>query len=107
MRVERIVEAARDYAAPVDRQSQTRVALLLLGSNEADVRARRHRAAHAPKSVEPVDALSTVGIDPLLTADHAQERALARAVRADERPVFAGIEAPRHVFKRAGAARRG
>ena len=42
--VERVVEAARDHAAPIDRQFQADVFLLLFGRDEADVRRRAHRA---------------------------------------------------------------
>jgi hypothetical protein len=95
--VDRVVEAAGDQAAAVDRQFEPHVALLLLGRDVADVGRRRHRAAR--RAVEAVDPLAAVGIDPLTAADDAQERALARPVGPGERPVLARREFPRDVLE--------
>jgi hypothetical protein len=95
--VERVVETARDHAAAVDRQIEPDVLFLLLGCHKSDVRGGAHRAAR--HAVEAVCALAAVRIDPLAAANHAQQRALARTVRADERPVFPRVERPRHVFE--------
>ncbi len=96
--VKRIVEAARDHAAAVDRKFEAHVFFLLFGRNEADVRSGAHRAARC--AVEAVRALAAVGIDPLIAANHAQERALARSVGAGKRPMFARLERPGGVFER-------